>query len=342
LGNNDKEKDFDYNLDFSFDYISDNFRSNESDIGISAKTSLKLEENLTFLLDGDVNLINYNYENNLNRNLIRVKPSIFYQFNEFDLTAGLNFVIQNDSLNSRGSVLLYPMIRIDYGLNDFFNLFMKFDGDLEKITFREIAYENPYVTPGAPILHANKKFGLDWGIEGNILNIMNFTAGFALSEYKDLYFYQNDSINVSTFNLLYDHQNTTVSNIYGELIFSRIKQYHISLRADYFNYSVKQLEQAWHRPTYKIGTRLNYSLYEKIIFGADLYFMGGIKAYDWMESQEITLDPIADLNVDVNYKFSDQLGAFLKFDNILGNNYQRYYRYPVRGIQIMAGASFSF
>jgi hypothetical protein len=342
VGNNDKDKDFDYDLDVRFDYISDNFNSNESDIGIGVRTGLKLEENLTFYLDGDINIINYKYESSLSRNLIRVKPSIFYRYNEFDLTAGLNFVIQNDTLNSRGSVLLYPMIRLDYHLGEFFNLFMKFEGDLEKTTFREIAYENPYVRPGVPLLHTNKKFGLDWGINGNILNVMNFTAGFSLSEYKDMYFYQNDSLNVSTFNLLYDHQNASVTNVYGELIFSRVKKYHISLRADYFNYSTKQLEEAWHVPSYKIGTHLNYSLYEKIIFGADLYFMGGIKAYDWTESRVITLDPIADLNLDVNYRFSDQLGAFLKFDNILGNNYQRYYRYPVRGIQILAGASFNF
>ncbi|MBR9999998.1 MAG: hypothetical protein KFF73_13555, partial [Cyclobacteriaceae bacterium] len=280
--------------------------------------------------------------NNLNRNLIRIKPYIFYRYDELDLRAGLNFIIQNDSLNSRGSVLLYPMVRLDYHLSENFDIFLKLDGDLQKVTFRDIVYENPYITPGAPILHTNKKFGLDWGITGNILKIMNFTAGFSLSEYKDMYFYQNDNLNISTFNLLYDHQNTSVTNIYGELVFSRVKQYHISLRADYFNYSLKQLEDPWHKPGYRISSHLNYSLYEKIVFGANIYFMGGIRAYDWLESRTITLQPLVDLNLDVNYRFSDQLGAFIKFDNILGKNYQRYYRYPSRGIQVMIGASINF
>lgn len=342
LGNNDLENDFDYDLKVNFDYFSDNFKSSESDVTLELKSGLVLEDDLKFLLNGDINLMNYKFEENLNRNLIRVKPSIFYQYNEFDLTAGLNFAIQNDTLQSRGNVLLYPMVRVDYHLNDYFNMFLKLDGDLEKVTFRDIAYENPYSIPGASVLHRNKKFGVKWGIDGNILNILNFTAGFSLSEYKDMYFYQNDSLNVSAFNLLYEHQNTSLTNVYGELIFSRIKQYHLSLRADYFKYRTKQLEIPWHKPSYQISTHMNYSLYEKIVFGANIYFMGGIRAYDWTEDRTIMLDPIVDLNLDVNYRFSDQLGAFIKFDNIVGKNYQRYYHYPVRGIQLMIGASINF
>jgi len=342
LGNNDMENELDYDLKIGFDYFTDNFNSSETDVSIGLKSELELDEELKFLLDGDIDMTNYHFQNNLSRNLIRVKPQIFYRYNEFDLTAGLNFVIQNDTLNSRGSVLLYPLIRVDYHLNDNFNMFLKFDGDLEKVTFRKMAYDNPFMSPGAPLLHTNKKFGLNWGIDGNILNVLNFTAGFSLSEYKDMYFYQNDSLNVSTFNLLYDHQNTSVTNVYGELVFSRIKQYHLSLRADYFNYGTTQVETPWHKPSYQISTDMNYSLYEKIVFGANLYFMGGIRAYDWDSDQTVTLDPIVDLNLDVNYRFSDQLGAFIKFDNILGKNYQRFYRYPVRGIQIMIGASINF
>jgi len=342
LGNNNKNDDFDYDLGLQFNYINDNFESSESDFKLNLESGLSLRDDLQFLLDGDINVTSYKFEGTLNRNLIRIKPLVYYRFNEFDLKAGLNFIIQNDTINSRGDVLLYPMVTIDYYLNDFYNMFLTIDGDIEKVSFRDIIYENPYVIPGAPLLHTNKKFGLHWGIKGNLMNYLNFTAGFTLSEYKDMYFYQNDSLNISTFNILYNHKNTSLFNIYGELIFSRIKQYHLSFRADYFNYSTKDLLAPWHKPSYQISTHINYSLYEKIVFGANIYFMGGIKAYDWLNDRTLTLDPIADLNFDINYRFSDQLGAFLKFDNILGKNYQRYFRYPSRGIQVMVGATFNF
>ena len=56
----------------------------------------------------------------------------------------------------------------------------------------------------------------------------------------------------------------------------------------------------------------------------------------------IELDNIIDLNFKIDYLLSEKFSAFLSLENILGNNYQRYYRYPVRGIQVMAGLSVSF
>ena len=66
------------------------------------------------------------------------------------------------------------------------------------------------------------------------------------------------------------------------------------------------------------------------------------KAYDSTLEEVIQLPGIVDLNLSVQYLFSDRLGAFLRFDNIIGRNYERYYRYPSRGIQIIGGVSINF
>ena len=97
---------------------------------------------------------------------------------------------------------------------------------------------------------------------------------------KDLYFFMNDSLDFSRFHIIYDHDNTTVLNFYGELVYSRVKNYNMALRADYFNYDTKMLAEAWHRPTYQLTGTFRYYLYDKIIFGSNIYFIGGIRAYD--------------------------------------------------------------
>jgi hypothetical protein len=152
----------------------------------------------------------------------------------------------------------------------------------------------------------------------------------------------NDSLNISRFNLLYEHENTTVLNIYGELVYSRIKNYNIALRADYFNYDTKTLAEAWHKPAYQLTGTFRYYLYDKIVFGSNIYFIGGIKAFDFIADDTIKLSGIVDLNFNVNYLFSERLGVILRFNNILGRNYERYWRYPSRGIQILGGVSFNF
>ncbi len=340
-GNNDEDV-FNYHFKGSFSHINDNLSTNESigefDLGIDSD----LSEEMDFILESKIFISTYNYSLAQNRNLIKVFPYVIYQSGEFDLTAGLNFVFQDDTLSSRGDVILYPVIRVDYLLGDYFNMYLKLDGDLENVSFHSLTRENPFMTPGVPLVHSNKKIGLEWGLHANVLNYLNIMAGVSLSEYDDLYFYQNDSLNISVFNIRYDHEGTSKTNLFGEIVFSRIEDYHISLRADYYSYSLNQLEEAWHRPTYKISSNLNYNLYDKIIFGADMYVIGGIKARDWILDQNITLDPIIDLNFDISYRFSERLGAFIDFNNILGNNYQRYWRYPARSIQILGGVSLNF
>jgi hypothetical protein len=342
LGNTNKKDDFDYIVRAKYNYIKDKFTASESKTEIDLESNYFLKDGLKFYLDVNTAILSYKNEGSLSRNLIKVKPYVFYKYNEFDFKGGLNFVFQNDTLSSRGSALLFPFIRIDYNLNDQFRLFLNIDGDMEQVDFQSVADQNPYLDQGVALLHSNRKFGIEWGIHGNVNNYFNFLAGFKLSEYKDLYFFLNDSTDISHFKILYEHENTTVLNIYGELVYSRIKNYNIGLRADYFSYDTKTLAEAWHRPAYKLTGTIRYNLYDKIVFGSNVYFMGGIKSYDYIFDEVIKLGSIVDLNLNVKYLFSDRLGVLLQFNNILGKKYERYWRYPSRGIQILGGLSMNF
>jgi len=50
---------------------------------------------------------------------------------------------------------------------------------------------------------------------------------------------------------------------------------------------------------------------------------------------------IADLNAEFTYLFSKQFSAFVKLNNIVGQNYQRYYNYPQMGLNFVAGINVS-
>jgi hypothetical protein len=345
FGNTNKNDDFDYIVEANYNYIKDKtFSSSESRTEVNFLSNYFLKEGLRFHLDVNTMFSSYKNPESLSRNLISVKPFVFYKFGDFDLTGGLDFVVQNDTTSSSNSVLLYPFIDVAYHLNDYYSFFLKLDGDMEQVDFESIVDQNPFIGQGMELRHSNKKFGIDWGVRGNVNNYFNFLAGFKLSEYKDLYFFLNDSLNPATFQLVYEEENTNVMNIYGELVLSRIKNYNLGIRADYFNYSTKTLEEAWHRPTFKLTGTFRYNLYDKIVLGTNIYYISGMKARSYEDTVEetITLSAIFDLNLSIQYLFSDRLGAFLRFDNIIGRNYERYYRYPSRGIQIIGGVSINF
>ncbi len=58
-------------------------------------------------------------------------------------------------------------------------------------------------------------------------------------------------------------------------------------------------------------------------------------------STSITLPSYFDVNLNVGYKYSERITAFLKANNI-ANQTQKWLNLPVQGFQIVAGASYKF
>jgi len=57
--------------------------------------------------------------------------------------------------------------------------------------------------------------------------------------------------------------------------------------------------------------------------------------------ETVKMKNIADLNAEFTYLFSKQFSAFVKLNNIVGQNYQRYYNYPQMGLNFVAGINVS-
>jgi hypothetical protein len=340
LENNSKDLPGDYDLKINYNYLSDKYDAAESQFNINLRGNHTFDEKLSFYVSADAFLSKYQDGDNLNRNLIRIIPSATYDFGDFEVNGGLNVVIQNDTIQSRNQVLLYPVVGVNYHINEAISAYLKIDGDLNNVSYQSLVNENPYLNSRASVLHTNKKFSLDWGIKGSLASLLCFKAGMSQSSQKDMFFFVNDSIDISKFNVIYDHGFVSVTDIYAELLISRTKMYAVGLKGNYFAYKTSDVSEAWHKPSYTMDLIGKYNLKDKIILNADLYMIGGLKAIE--NNTSIELDNIIDLNLKLEYLFSDRFSAFLSLDNILGKNYQEYYRYPVRGIQVMGGVSISF
>ena len=93
----------------------------------------------------------------------------------------------------------------------------------------------------------------------------------------------------------------------------------------------------------KLIKYLTYNLYDKLLLGADFFAFGGINAIDLVNGAEsISLDPGFDLNLKADYLISSQVSAFVQFNNIFGQSYEQFYRYPSRQLQFLAGITYSF
>jgi outer membrane cobalamin receptor len=130
--------------------------------------------------------------------------------------------------------------------------------------------------------------------------------------------------------------------LYGELGYNKNEVVRFNLRGDYYSYSTDKEPEAWHRPTYRLTSSASFNVYQKLLLNIGLVGQGGMKALNNETAQVVELDPGIDLNVKADYFLSKQVSIFLKFENILSNDYPVYLNYPVRGFQAMGGVSWSF
>ncbi len=103
-----------------------------------------------------------------------------------------------------------------------------------------------------------------------------------------------------------------------------------------------ELEKPWHRPTATAGAFIGYNWKDKLRIKADIYYIGGIVARNFVSNEEVNLDAIVDVNLRAEYRFTDKISVFLQGGNLLNSGYQRFLYYPVKQIQFLGGVTFAY
>ena len=144
------------------------------------------------------------------------------------------------------------------------------------------------------------------------------------------------------FTAAYDDGN--VLTVSGELTYNIGSDLKLWLNGEYNIYSLDSLPQPYHKPISKFGIGGSYLIKKKVNIWTEVFSYGKRYAVDLRPPtpEEITLDGFFDFNLGVEYFINENFSVFLTGTNLLNNNYQRFYNYPVQGLQVMIGVSFRF
>lgn len=335
---------FDYEIDGGFYYIKDRVTSNETGFNADFKGSYKITEGIIAGLNMNFLQAGYQYGDKVSRTLFRVTPYAVFNIGDFMMNAGANVVYITDTLNFKSSIKVYPKVKIGYMIQDRINVYAGMEGDIEDVTFNKLTNYNPYLKSGVQLAHTSKNLEVFLGVEGHILQELSFDVGLKAGNYKNLYYFVNDSLETNKFDVVYDGGNANVFNAFVSVSYIRSDIFGISGSLNYFGYGTKDIDEPWHRPSFETAVSAWYSFHKKVRLSADLFTYSGMKALDYRTTPKSVkrLDPIIDLNLKIDYMFSKRFGAFLKLDNILSKKYSYYLYYPVRGFQAMIGVTASF
>ena len=362
------------NIKGALSLFDDKFGSKE--VGFLLKPSLKIplgfiSKSLSELeLQTNINYLQGEFEQNyLNNSNIKysffnlgIHPVYRVNWNKLSIKLGSKIYLTSDIENSLTDILAYPDLEITYPvITNLINLYAGAGGDLYMNSFQKFSEQNQFVSPTLFLTQTNEQYNLFGGINGTISSNISFNVKASYKSDEDhALFVRNNSksngvFNASTsllgyeygnsFNVFYDDISTL--SIFGEIEIDASKRFSIGATIQTNSYTTTFQQEAWNLPKIEgaiYGKYKNNNWYAN----ANIFFVGNRMDVQYNGTFPSTiasiesLDAFTDMNLNGGYHFSDFFSAFVKLNNILGTDYDRYANYNVLGFQALAGITYKF
>ncbi len=365
-----------YDFGAKYHYFISKTGQTEHEVVLSGDVSKKIDNVLGLLsasltvynADSIRNRINSNYGKK-QQTILRANPSVMLSSEVASLEIGLNTALALDH-DTDASLHIWPKVKAEWSpVPKVLTLFAGLDGHLQQNTYSAIAAENPYVDPYHDVANTNYKYIFSGGFKGKLSSKTNYVAGASYSVIEDQHFYFTKSESLfynglrsrklnNTFNWVYDDVN--ILKLSGEVMHSVSDDFSLHLLGNYYSYDLKSIQDPWQMPNFDLTFSAIYKPTEQLKFTTDIFVIGKRTALiDDFDSfyllssssynpqtmgskKEIVMDPIIDLNVGAEYQFSPKLNFFAKLNNFGFQKYEQWLGYTNKGLNWMAGISYSF
>ncbi len=348
----------------NYRYFGDALKSKENHFKITPTLEFEVGDEL-ITTNFNVDFLKGNFERELQIGVendyqilnLGIHPSLLILRDNLTVNLGAEVVYSVDSKNNDNDLFIYPKVTASYRLLDEFVIaYGGLEGGLKQNTYRDAVQANPYVSPTLRLTPTHNQFDGYVGLKGKISDVVsyNFRGGYASENDKPL-FINNRATALqlqgydfgNSFSYRYD-DITTLSG-YGELNFNINKKFKLGTSIEYFDYTTEDEQEAWNLPDIKASIFSDYQITEKWFAGAQLFYVGERKDINNVviftpptPEATITLDSYFDANVNLRYRFNEKLSVFLKGNNLIGENYERWTHFPVQGIQVLGGVTYKF
>ncbi len=286
-----------------------------------------------------------------NNTLIHLTPNIVSKGDGWKVKVGMK--VQSE-LDRVAKFHFYPNGEAHYVLFD--GIFVPYSGlrgGLERNNLRSFARMNPHITTDQKLRNTNVAYDLYGGIRGSLSKYLNFDLRASKQKLKNYPLLVNDSLGTdpapgNRFRTVYDEG--AVITVEGELSYYRGKRFKFNLSGAYRDYRLENEERAWHRPIFETEFHGWYDIQDKFTVEARVRYLARRYARSSVKLGEsepvndvhiVDLQGFVDANLGFEYRYTKDLSAFIRFNNLLNSRYQRWYGYPVQGFQVLGGLTYS-
>jgi len=350
---------FNFNANYKSTYVDSNHINYDFKIGVNYVKDDFSNHETGFKLKGDIHKIfskemvgakigvqHYSVSEKVdssNNTIININPWVGKFGDKWRVKAGIN--IYADARDDNTNIYYYPVGILEYDIaNHFLIPYAGVNGKIEVNSFLKTVNINPFVVPGKSMLNTDHKLILYGGVRGNFNSTTYYNFKVSYSLIDNMPFFVNnlavtDSIG-NQFSVLYD--NVELVSYFGELSLAPNEKLNFHVKANYRDYRMDVEQKPWHKPSFDLTFSARYNLRDKIILKGDIFSLG--KRYAKLNSNGdfVELESVIDINLGAEYRYSKILSGFIRFNNILSENYYQWNYFPTYGFNVLLGVTYAF
>jgi hypothetical protein len=350
----------DFSVKTGINFLADNYSASEMEWGSKFYSYFPIvDDNIVATLNAEAFITertdNYDVNPTRKRNLYRVEPGFNFDYGKFSAKIGFKAVNEYDQILKINKTKGFPTALLSYRTPYMTYFFVGYDGDIIRNTLHSMLNENPFIAEQVNLQNTYKNSDFYIGVRGELYSGLTFNTKISYGKYENLYFYTAHEgttqspdglrfVNTTKYDVTYEDAGakTDFINVSSEFAWNSFDSWKSNLKLDYNYFETVRYNKAYHRPAFTARFGNVFTISDRLVSNLDIYYISGIYARDVEVGESIKLKDIVDLNADITYLFTKQFSTFVKLNNIVGKNYQRYYNYPQLGLNFVAGINFSF
>ncbi|MBN1118467.1 MAG: hypothetical protein JXA77_14745 [Bacteroidales bacterium] len=328
---------FSYRFGLEAFYFGDAYKYRENVLNIPARLSFNISD---FRLDAGIGYTGYfqKYDTLNTEHVINVHPLLRKRKDDWEIAVGGNFFYAEDK------AFFFPEAQLMFTVVDkVLEAFVGINGNLKINSYEKLSLENPYIKPGLQTGNTNTKLNGFGGLQGLITRNSGYKANVSFKSIENAIFFINDTVGEMGNQFISVSDNMEVFSLKGELWFKPLSFLDFYLQGNYNNHNTASELKAWHLPVYTLNFTTSFNFKEKIFVNLDLLNIGTRYAYNFEHpNMPHLLDPIWDINLKLEYKYSEVLSGFIDVYNILSKQYYLWNQYPTQKLNVLIGFSYKF
>ncbi len=335
MKNVDNKAKFSYHPAFNASLFTAAQSSSEINVGLNLPFEYKFDTTVQALLGmtGDFAHLN-TLDSSRDNTFVAVSPGIRIVTGGFYGHAVVSFAM---GINNKQYLL--PDIRAAYFIPDSRLTFSAgYQSTLRQNTYEQLTTENPYIFNAYKLMQTRKD-ELYGEIQGGVGDHFSFAGRASWLTFNDLPTYLNDIGDHKQFYIVYDSVKAVAFKISAR--YKVGNKWSAGASGDFYGFNNGNLQHVWHEPALKIKGDFTALIASKLTVSVYLSILGGIYAKDATHNA-VLLKPVADLGGNAEYQVIPRLSAFVQLNNLLNNNYQRWYGYQAYGLNIYGGLRLKF